>query len=262
MHKLIILLVNLGIFSVKINASIFNPPVVWSKWDSFNLTLCEATPHDQESLLNIDTAINVLLGPDPTQTPDFWSKSIILFRATSRPLDSLMDLNNINLGNLYGQLRFLETKAKHLGKEKAKTLYLKAIKVKINMRLISDYFHCEQGKCEFRLTCHMGPCSTSLETISVPYNRVGIKLGTENIQLSRCGRSHVCPEDICLKPSEGEVKFKACVNDEHQDLDCYYGFTKEGHRLSYKIIGQSDSKRIDWEGNIREQLHQITSEIY
>ena len=258
MYHLLILLLTLSIFSSSVYASIFE--TAWSKWDSLNLMLCEATPHDQETLLNLETAINVLSGASPLETEDYWSKPIVLFRATSRPLEKLKDLNNINLGNFYGQLHYLESKAKFLGEDK--TLYLTAIKVKINMSLVSDYYHCEQGSCEFRLTCQMGPCTTPLDAIATPYTRVGIKLGTENIQLSRCGRSHVCPEDICLKPDEGIAKFKACVNNESQNLDCYYSFTEGGRRLSYQILGQSDSKRIDWEGNMKEQLSQIANEIF
>ena len=247
-----------GVISSNVYASLFSEPVVWSKWDSLNLMLCEATPQDQESRFNIETAFNVLSGSKPNSSAQ-WSKAIVVYRATSRPLGKLSELNNINLGNLYGQLGYLESQAKYLGDQK--NLYLKAIKIRVNLSLISDYYHCEKRSCEFRLTCQMGPCTTPLESISSAYTRVGIKLGADNIQLSRCGRSHVCPEDICLQADEGEAKFKACINNDNQNLDCYYGFTKEGHRLSYEILGQSDSKRIDWEGNLEEQLQQLAKQI-
>lgn len=260
MRKLFIFLTALGLYTSEISASIFTEPLVWSKWDSVNLMLCEANLQSQESIFNMETALNILSGTAPHKPEAAWSEEIILFRATSRPLYQLSELANINLGNLRGQAHYLETRAKYLGEEKE--LYIKAIKLKVNLALISDYYHCGQGNCEFRLTCQMGPCTTPLSSISSTYTRVGIKPGTENIQLSRCSRSHVCPEDICLQAEEAKGKFTACVNNNKQkQLDCYYGFTKEGNGLSYKILGQSESKKVDWEESMEEQLLQISSEI-
>ncbi|NRA44845.1 MAG: hypothetical protein HRU09_07815 [Oligoflexales bacterium] len=199
-----------------------------------------------------------MLSGSPSSSTQHCSEEIVVYRSTSRPLGKLNELENINLGNLYGQLGYLESQLKYFGEQK--TLYLKALKIRVNLRQVSDYYHCEKKECEFRLTCQMGPCKTPLPSISSQYKRVGIKLGADNIQLSRCGRSYVCPEDVCLPTDEGEAKFKACLNNENQNLDCYYGFTKEGNHLSYEIIGQSESKKINWEGSLEDQLRQLAKE--
>ena len=236
-----------------------NASSIWSKWDSLTLRLCELKPRDQSNIFSFESAFAALMSTTESQLTPNWSVPITLYRATRRPLPHLESLNNVNLGNLLGELNYLKAAKKRLGEDNS--FYIKAIKVRLNMDKLSDYFHCAWGRCEFRLPCNMGPCTTPLETIHESYARVGIKMGTRRVQLSRCGRSYVCPEDICLTHMESEKMFKACVNTEEGAMGCYYGFTKEGEGLSYQILAQSESIKIDWDSDIEQQLMLIEKNI-
>ena len=163
---------------------------------------------------------------------NIWSKPFVVYRV-SKNSPTIDTLNNRNFGNFHGQLHYLQNIRSHIGPENLSKYSLKAYLIQVNPSRTSDYFHCELGVCEFRLTCLNGPCKTKLSHIKADYNRVGIKPGTGNTQVSRCKRPYVCAQDIGLDSILGEERINACAD---HSLDCFFAFPEGGLESSFRIL--------------------------
>jgi len=192
---------------------------------------------------------------DSTAADPDWSFPITVYRATNREPENGGQLGNRNAGNYAAQVKFLNGYKENRNHQKPGSYqYLQAFQVSVNKAYISDYFHCSEGRCEFRLTCLGGPCTTPLTSIRSSYFRTGIKVGIGNYQISACGRSYTCAKDVSLSLQSGQQRVEECGQHGPESPDCFFAFPAGGQGHSYRVLGHSNPVKIDWNQSAEKNI--------
>uniref|UniRef100_A0A0G4HW27 Uncharacterized protein n=1 Tax=Chromera velia CCMP2878 TaxID=1169474 RepID=A0A0G4HW27_9ALVE len=191
-------------------------------------------------------------------------------------------LSNRNAGNFKAELKWLRDFQEQYrnGKLERETLAcLSAYRVQIDPGSLSEYFHCEGGKCVWRMTCfefkpgmampQAGLCEDSIHAQNPSFDRVGIKMGTSNMQVSRCyerkdpyENGHVCWEDECVADEERRSQMiRRCAGNDGKSHDCFFAFGDMGRSQSYKVLKRVTTKSFSLGQNLEEQLQQLYNAV-
>ncbi|NRA47443.1 MAG: hypothetical protein HRU09_21045 [Oligoflexales bacterium] len=184
-----------------------------------------------------------------------WSEPFVLYRAFAHEPAEHTSIENSNLGNYEAQLKYLS-----MANAAKNYHYIKAFKVKVNYHKASEYFHCEQGKCEYRFNCgDTTPVQVAGKKFSKKYNeekfeRFGIKVGTSTFQISVGGTNAVDFYDVYMRPKDAKEKVYRC--DAVDGVDCFFAFSAED-RHTYEVLDETDTIPFDMSMDVKETLDSL-----
>jgi hypothetical protein len=195
------------------------------------------------------------------QTEADWSNMQIVFRISGARPAHLHPLANVNVGNFHGELSYLQKLKESRNQHSSSHEMLSAYLLRINSHMVSEYYHCEKGHCEFRLFCRQGPCITPLSAMASPYQRVGIQTKIHDIQLSACeGNGYACYKDMFTSYKSACSALEKCHEHGSHRHACYFSLPGDGLDISYKLLA-SASRPIDWHKDLRQQLELLAKEV-
>ena len=188
-----------------------------------------------------------------------WSEPFVIYRAYAHEPSEHVNLDNLNLGNYDAELKYLNRK------NAAESYhYIKAFKIKVNYFKASEYYHCEQGLCEFRFTYGESlvrePVQKAAEKFHVDsFERFGIKENTASFQISKGKTNVVDFFDVYMEPEDAKDKIYRCSSVD--GVDCFFAFATGSNGHSYEILDETVAIPFDSGMNVKDTLDSLYNDL-